>query len=74
MNDSWNGPEEGGANWSHLDKPVELWTRDAQDENLWHGPHGVIVNGAALAEREAYFHIVRRTGRAQPPQHMRRII
>lgn len=74
MNDSWNGSGEGGADLSHLDRPVELWTRDPQDEDLWHGPHGVIVNSVALAEREAYFHVIRRTGKAQRPQHARRIL
>ena len=36
----------------------ETWTRDSEDTDLWHGPHGVIVNTAALEERKAYYHII----------------
>lgn len=35
----------------------EIWTQDSEDANLWHGPHGVIVNTAALEERKAFYDI-----------------
>ncbi len=47
-------------------RPVEIWTRDPEDKDLWHGAHGVIVNTAALEEREHYFSIQRRQGRLEP--------
>jgi hypothetical protein len=37
----------------------ELWYQDPQDSNLWHGKHGVIINTAALNEREFYYSVVR---------------
>ena len=36
----------------------ETWTRDSEDADLWHGPHGVIVNTAALEERKVFYHII----------------
>ena len=35
----------------------EVWTRDDLDANLWHGPHGVIVNTAALEERKRLYQL-----------------
>ena len=40
-------------------KPTETWQRDPYDADLWHGPNGVIVNTAALKEREFYFDVIR---------------
>jgi hypothetical protein len=40
-------------------KNAELWYQDPEDSNLWHGKHGVIVNTAALNEREFYYTVVR---------------
>lgn len=40
-------------------KRAELWYQDLEDANLWHGPQGVIVNTAALKDREYYYTIVR---------------
>lgn len=36
----------------------ETWTRDDLDADLWHGPHGVIVNTAALEERKKFYRLV----------------
>lgn len=40
-------------------RPLEVWRQDPQDDDLWHGDNGVIVNGAALRQREAFFDVVR---------------
>lgn len=40
-------------------KPIEVWQQDLQDHHLWHGENGVMVNEAALKDREFYFDIVR---------------
>jgi hypothetical protein len=40
-------------------KNSEIWYQDPGDTNLWHGKHGVIVNTAALNEREFYYTVVR---------------
>ena len=40
------------------DLPPEVWTQDGDDANLWHGPHGVIINSAALEERRAFFDVI----------------
>ena len=39
-------------------KPTEIWQQDVTDVDFWHGPNGIIVNTAALKEREFYFDIV----------------
>jgi hypothetical protein len=39
---------------------VEVWTQDPEETDLWHGPHGVIVNTAALEERKSFFSIITR--------------
>lgn len=38
---------------------VERWHQDPTDRDLWHHQNGLIVNSAALAERESYYRIVR---------------
>jgi hypothetical protein len=40
-------------------KESEVWQRDPEDTDLWHSKHGVIVNTAALEEREFYFDVIR---------------
>jgi hypothetical protein len=40
-------------------KDPEVWCQDTDNADLWHGQHGVIVNTAALAEREFYYHVIR---------------
>lgn len=42
-------------------KVSEVWYQDKENPDLWHGKHGVIVNTAALNEREFYFDIIRIT-------------
>ena len=39
-------------------KPAEVWQQDPSDADFWHGPNGIIVNTAALKEREFYVDIV----------------
>ncbi|UCH25420.1 MAG: hypothetical protein JSV66_16040 [Trueperaceae bacterium] len=46
-------------------RPLELWKQDATDTDLWHHPAGLIVNTAALDQREDYFNIVRIHARVQ---------
>ena len=40
-------------------RPIEVWHQDNHSQDLWHGNNGVIVNTAALEERETYFDIIR---------------
>lgn len=40
-------------------KVTEVWYQDVEDSNLWFGEHGVIVNTAALEEREFYYDVIR---------------
>lgn len=40
-------------------KPIETWRRDALEPDLWYASNGVIVNTAALIEREFYVDVVR---------------
>jgi hypothetical protein len=40
-------------------KLTEIWYQDVEDSNLWFGEHGVMVNTAALDEREFYFEVIR---------------
>jgi hypothetical protein len=40
-------------------KVTEVWYQDVEDSNLWFGEHGVMVNTAALDEREFYFDVIR---------------
>lgn len=38
---------------------IEVWRQDTDNQDLWHGDNHLIVNTAALQEREAYYEIVR---------------
>ncbi len=40
---------------------AEIWYQDNSDYDLWHGPQGLIVNTAALEEREAFYEVTRVT-------------
>lgn len=40
-------------------KATEVWYQDVEDSNLWYGEHGVMVNTAALEEREFYYEVIR---------------
>ncbi len=37
---------------------AEVWTRDNLEHDLWHGPHGVIVNTPALEERKRFYQLI----------------
>ncbi len=45
----------------------ELWRQDPHDPDLWDGPHGLMVNSAALAEREFYHQVIRLNPTAPSP-------
>lgn len=47
-------------------KKTEVWYQDLEDGNLWHGTHGVIVNTAALVEREFFYNITRVVAPGKP--------
>jgi hypothetical protein len=53
--------EARGKNFKSVNqlKNTEVWQQDPEDGNLWHGQHGVIVNTAALIEREFFYNIER---------------
>ncbi|MGL4611663.1 MAG: hypothetical protein ACRCYY_18625 [Trueperaceae bacterium] len=53
-------------------KNKETWYQDLEDGNLWHGTHGVILNTAALIEREFFYNIQRVP--AQKPARRPRLI
>ncbi len=40
-----------------LDK--EIWYQDQEETGLWHNNSGLMVNTQALADREAYYQIIR---------------
>lgn len=40
-------------------RAVEVWHQLPEDPDLWHGPHGVIVNSAALEQRKLSFALIR---------------
>ena len=40
-------------------KVSEIWYQDALESDLWHNDKGLIVNTAALNEREAFFDVTR---------------
>jgi hypothetical protein len=40
-------------------KPLEVWRQDHQIPDLWHSKDNLMVNSAALSEREFYFELVR---------------
>lgn len=44
-------------------RPSEVWYQDSDSPDLWHGDNGVIVNTAALDERDFYFNVLRVTVR-----------
>ena len=58
-----------------VSKPTEVWRQDADEPDLWHGDSGVIVNSAALREREAYFDLTRVSAtdlsRSETPESLR---
>ena len=45
-------------------KTSEVWYQDTVNSDMWHGKHGVIINTAALNEREFYYDIIRITQQA----------
>ena len=40
-------------------KPNESWRQHPAEPDLWIGDNGLLVNTAALAEREHYYHVTR---------------
>lgn len=46
---------------------TEIWTQDTENPDLWHGNYGVMINTAALNEREAYFDVIRISAMPQEP-------
>ena len=40
-------------------KVSEIWYQDALESDLWHNDKGLIVNTAALNERETFFEVTR---------------
>lgn len=48
---------------THYPKPTEAWYQ--VEEDLWRGAKDVMLNTAALNEREAYFDIIRVTNGGQ---------
>ena len=42
-----------------INKSIEIWMQDTQNLDLWHSEEGLIVNTAALKEREDYFDVHR---------------
>lgn len=52
-------------------KKTEVWYQDPEDHNLWHGTHGVIVNTAALVEREFFYNITRVVASGTPKRNKR---
>jgi hypothetical protein len=40
-------------------KATETWYQDVENRDLWFGEHGVMVNTAALSEREFYYDVIR---------------
>ena len=40
-------------------KVSEVWYQDALEPGLWHNDKGLIVNTAALQERETFFEVTR---------------
>jgi hypothetical protein len=52
-------------------KNNEVWYQDPEDGNLWHGTHGVILNTAALLEREFFYNIKRVNAPVKPTRNKR---
>lgn len=42
-----------------LGKPAELWRQLTDEPDLWEGEHGVLINTAALLERETFSDVTR---------------
>lgn len=42
-------------------KHTEVWQQNPESPDFWHGPNGVIINTAALNEREFYYNVIRIT-------------
>ena len=40
-------------------KASEIWYQDLEDTHLWRGKHGILLNTAALNEREFYYTVIR---------------
>lgn len=40
-------------------KTSEVWYQDTLEQDLWHNDKGLLVNTAALQEREAFFEVTR---------------
>lgn len=40
-------------------KPTELWRQLPDEPDLWEGEHGVLINTAALRERETFLKVTR---------------
>ncbi len=40
-------------------RPTEQWRQLPGEPDLWQGDHGVLINTAALREREAFFEVTR---------------
>jgi hypothetical protein len=38
---------------------TEIWTQDLESPDLWHGKYALMLNTAALNEREAYFDVTK---------------
>jgi hypothetical protein len=57
-------------------KPLitEIWTQDIENPDLWHGNYGVMLNTAALNEREAFFEVTRVPAMPQMSQEQRYFI
>jgi hypothetical protein len=55
-------------------KNTEVWYQDPEDGNLWHGTHGVIVNTAALLEREFFYNIERVASPVKPTRGKRNTV
>jgi hypothetical protein len=47
-------------------KEREIWYQDPVDNDLWHHESGLIVNTAALEERQAYYTIIRHRAQHVP--------
>jgi hypothetical protein len=55
-----------------MNTSVETWRQDAENPDLWHGAYGVIVNGAALIERETFYTVIRLPRPQAPKEALKR--
>ena len=51
-------------------KPVETWRQHPAEPGLWIGEQGLLVNTAALVERERYYNVVRVPAGDRPAQDL----